>query len=92
MAVTEGVRKLDTFYAIGKSRDPGANTTNTTDNTYDFVVSNAIEGLWNTEPRKCFISGAEEDGVAMIDIPWSMITHVMFLNGIDNGNYEDVLE
>ena len=92
MAVTEGVRNLDTFYAVGKSKDPFANTTNTTDNTYDFAVSNVIEGLWNTEARKCFISAAEEGGDVMIDIPWSMVTHVELLNGIDNGNYEDFLE
>ena len=87
--MTEGVRKLDTFYAFGKSRGPDANTTNTTDNTYDFVVSNVIEGLWNTEPRKCFISAAKEDGVAMIDVPWSMVTHVQLLNGLDNGNHKN---
>ena len=92
MAVTEGVRKLDTFYAIGKSRDPDANSTNTTDNTYDFAVSNVIEGLWNTDPRKCFLSAAKEGGVVLIDIPWSMVTHVKLLNGIDNGIYENFLE
>ena len=91
MAVTEGVRNLDIFYAIGKSRDPVANTTNTTDNTYDFVASNVIEGLWYTDPRNCFTSAAKEDGVVMIDIPWSMVTHVQLLNGIDNGNYEDFI-
>ena len=84
VAVTEGVRQLDTIYAAGKSRDPVANTTNTTVKGYDFAVSNVIEGLWNTDPEQCFISVAEEGGVVMIDIPWSMVTHVRLLNGIDH--------
>ena len=92
MAVTEGVRKLETFYAVGKSREPVTNSTDTTANTYNFDASNVIEGLWNTNPEQCFISDAEEGGVVMIDIPWSMVTHVKLLNGRDNGNKIDFLE
>ena len=86
VAVTDGVRQLETFYAVGKSRHASANTTNITVNAYDFAVSNVIEGLWDTEPRKCFISAAKRGGVATIDIPWSMVTHVELLNGRDKGN------
>ena len=86
VAVTYGVRQLETFYASGKAKQAVANTTNTTANAYDFAVSNVIEGLWNTDSRKCFISAAETGGVVDIDIPWSMVTHVKLLNAIDNGN------
>ena len=86
MAVTDGVRQLETFFAVGKSTLLDANTTNTTANAYDFTVSNVIEGLWYTEPRKCFISAAERGGVVTIDIPWSMVTHVKLLNAKENGN------
>ena len=87
VAVTEGVRQLKTFYAAGKARHPVENTTNITASAYDFVVSNVIEGLWNTNPEQCFISAAEEGGVVMIDIPWSMVTHVKLLNGKENGDH-----
>ena len=85
MAVSEGVRQLDTFYAAEKSRNPVENITNTTADAYEFAVSNVINGLWNTAPEQCFISTTEEGGVVMIDIPWSMITHVKLLNGKENG-------
>ena len=86
MAVIDGVRQLETFYAVGKSRNPIVYTTNTTAHAYDFAVSNVIEGLWNTDPRKCFISAATRGAAVTIDIPWSMVTHVKLLNGRDNGN------
>ena len=85
VAVTEGVRQLETFYAAGKARHPVENTTNTTASAYDFAVSNVIEGLWDTDPLKCFISAVERGGVVTIDIPWSMVTHVKLLNGNENG-------
>ena len=85
VAVTDGVRQLDTFYATGESRNTIVNTTNTTASAYDFAVSNVIEGLWNTDPLKCFISAVERAGVVTIDITWSMVTHVELLNGNENG-------
>ena len=81
VAVEEGVRQIYTYYAVDESRQPVTNG----NDSYDFDVTNAIEGLWETTPEKCYISAKKTGGVAVIDIPWSSVTHVKLLNAELNG-------